>query len=106
MAKVGRLTHTEAVWRNGQNRLYFLRKLRSFSACSKMFCQSVFASATSFAAICWGSRIRASDTKLTTLIKKAGSVLGTALEHLEFLVERRMLHKLLNIQGQQFTSLL
>ena len=51
-----------------------------------------------FAATCWGSSIRASDTKkLNKLIKKAGSVLGTALEPLELVVERRMLHKLLNI---------
>lgn len=66
----------EAVYRKGQNRCYFLF----------------------FASICWGSSIRASDTKkLNKLIKMAGSVLGTALERLDSVVERRMLHKLLNI---------
>ena len=51
--------------------------------CGKMlhiFYQSVVASAISFAAICWDSSIRASDSKeLNKLMKKAGSVLGTAL---------------------------
>ena len=46
-----------------------------------MFYQSVVASALFFVAICLGSSSRASDTeKLNSLIKKAGSVLGTALE--------------------------
>ena len=41
-------SNTEAVYRKGQSRLYFLRKLRSFNMCSKMlhiFYQSVVASA-------------------------------------------------------------
>ena len=54
--------------------------------------QSVLVSAIFFAAICWGSSIRASDSNtLNKLIQKAGSVLGTALEPLELVVERRML---------------
>ena len=81
--------------------LYFLRKLRSFNVCSNMlhiFCQSVVASAIFFAAICWSSSIRASDSKTPNkVIKKAGTVLGTALEPLE--LERRMLFKLLNVMG-------
>ena len=39
--------------------------------------------------ICWGSSIRARDSK------KAGSVLGTALE----LIFKRLLQKLLNIKA-------
>lgn len=63
-----------------------------------MFYQSVVESAIFFAAICWGSSIRANDSKrLNKLIKKAGSVLGSALEPLESVVERRMLYKLFNI---------
>lgn len=57
-----------------------------------MFYQSVVASAIFSAVICWHSNNRASDTKrLNKLIKKAGSVLGTALEPMEMIVERRML---------------
>ena len=50
---------TEAVYKKGQSRLYFLRKLRSFNVYSKMLCmfyQSVVASAIFFAAISWGQR--------------------------------------------------
>lgn len=50
----------------------------------------------SLAAICWGSSIRASK-RLNKLIKKTGFVLVSALELLELVVERRLLHKLLNI---------
>lgn len=64
-----------------------------------VFYQCVVASAVCLAAMCGSSSIRASDSnkKQKKLIKKAGSVLGTALETLELVVERRMLHKLLNI---------
>ena len=59
--------------------------------------QSVLVSAIFFAAICRGSSIRARDfKKLNKMMKKSGSVLGTALEPLELVVERRMLRKLLN----------
>ena len=49
------------------------------------------------AAIGWGSSIRASDTKNLNKLKKASSVLGTALQPLQLVVERKMIHKLLNI---------
>ncbi|XP_062851515.1 bcl-2-like protein 11 [Trichomycterus rosablanca] len=49
-------------------------------------------------AICWGSSIRAKDSKkLNKLIRKAGSVLGFALEPLELIIEQRIMHKLLNL---------
>ena len=65
------------------------------NVCSKTFYQSVVARTIFFAGICWGSSIKASDTKkLNILIKKAGSVLRTSLDYLELVVERRMLHKL------------
>ncbi|KAL3048234.1 hypothetical protein OYC64_006918 [Pagothenia borchgrevinki] len=57
--------NTDAVYKKGMSRLYFLRKLRSFNVCSKMleiFYQSVVASALFFAAVCWGGSIRAGDT--------------------------------------------
>ena len=94
-------SNTEAVYKKGMSRLYFLRKLRSFNVCSKMleiFHQSVAASVIVFAAVCWGSSIRASDTnRLDKIIKKAGSVLGLRLESFETVVERRTLNKLLSI---------
>ena len=45
--------NTEVVYKKGHNRLYFLRKLRSFHVCTKMlyvFYRSVLESATCFAA--------------------------------------------------------
>ena len=82
-------------------RSYPLRKLRSFNVCSKMlhiFYKSVVESVISFAAICWGSGIKARDlNRINKLVKKAGSVLGVALEPLEDIIQRRMLQKLIKI---------
>ena len=94
-------SNTKVVYKKGMSRLYFLRKLRSFNVCSKMleiFHQSVVASVIFFAAMCWGSSTRASDTnRLDKIIKKAGSVLGCRLDSFETVVERRTLNKLLSI---------
>ena len=71
---------TEAVYKKGQSRLYFLSKLRSFNVCNKMLCmfyQSVVASAIFSAAISWGSGIRTCASKeLNEPMRRAGSVLG------------------------------
>jgi len=94
-------SNTETVCKKGMSRLYFLRKLRSFNMCSKMleiFYQSVVASTIFFAAVCWGSSIRASDIiRLDKIIKKTGSALGLRMESFETVVKRRTLNKLLSI---------
>jgi len=62
--------------------------------------KAVVESAIYFAAICLGSKIRASDSeKLNELIKKknASSVQGTAVDPLEPIMQRRMFHTLLNV---------
>ncbi|TWW79070.1 hypothetical protein D4764_10G0001000 [Takifugu flavidus] len=68
-------TNTDAVYKKAMSRLYFLRRLRSFSVCSRMlhmFYQSVLASTIFFAAVCWGAGIKAKDAnRLNKLIKKA-----------------------------------
>lgn len=65
-----------------QSRLYFL-KLRCFNVCRRMlqmFYQSVVASEIFFVAICWGSSIRASNTKkLNKMFKKSGDCSGAPL---------------------------
>lgn len=95
------MANTEAVYKKGMSRLYFLRKLRYFNMCSKMLeilYQSVVASALYFAVVCWGSSIGAGETnRLNKLIKKAGSVIGCKQDSLEAVVERRILNKLLSI---------
>ncbi|TWW67277.1 hypothetical protein D4764_02G0003180 [Takifugu flavidus] len=48
-------TNTDAVYKKAMSRLYFLRRLRSFSVCSRMlhmFYQSVMASTIFFAVVC------------------------------------------------------
>ena len=63
-----------------------------------MFYQSVVASAIFFAAISWGSGIRACDSKkLNKLVLRAGYVMGTAVVSLEVVMERRMVQKMLSI---------
>ena len=98
-------SNTEAVYKKGMSRLYFLRKLRSFNVCSKMleiFYQSVVASAIFFAAVCWGSSIRASNTnRLDKIIKKAGSVLGLRLQSFESVVERTLKKRFSIIDNDQ-----
>ena len=59
--------------RRGQSRLYFLRKLGSFSVCGKMlhiFHKPVLESVISSGVNCWGSSIRARDSKKLNKLKK------------------------------------
>ena len=45
------------LFRKGQSKLFFLRRLRSFNMCRRllqMFYQSVVASVLFFAVVCWG----------------------------------------------------
>ena len=91
--------NTEAIYKKGLSRLYFLRRLRSFNVCNRMlqmFYQSVVASTIFFAVVSWGAGIRTKDAnRLNKLIKKAKSVVGSQLVTVEEVVEERMLAKLL-----------
>ena len=79
--------NTEAVYKKGQSRLYFLRRLRSFNICwtmLRMFYKSVLASAIMFAVVCWGSRLRVADTnRINKLIRKTSDVVGVELDSLK-----------------------
>ena len=94
--------NTEALYKKGQSRLYFLRRLRSFNVCRKMlqmFYESVVAGAFLFAVVCWGSGLRASDAnRLQKLVKKASSIVGVELGSLKSVAERRMRTRLRAIQ--------
>ncbi|TWW59213.1 hypothetical protein D4764_06G0007430 [Takifugu flavidus] len=94
-------TNTDAVYKKAMSRLYFLRRLRSFSVCSRMlhrFYQSVMASTIFFAVVCWGAGIKAKDAnRLNKRIKKAGSVVGCKLANLDEVVRDRMVLKLRTI---------
>lgn len=72
--------NSKAVWKNGQSKLCFLGKLRSFMFCSRVlhiFCKSAVQSVISSAVILWGVR-------MTTRL----SVLWTTLEHLDIIVQK------------------
>ncbi|KAK0134692.1 putative RNA-directed DNA polymerase from transposon BS [Merluccius polli] len=90
--------NSEALYRKGQCRLFFLRRLRSFNVCTRllqMFYQSVVASATFFAIVCWGGGIGSGGaSKLNKLVRKASSVVGMKLDCVEAVTERRMKGKL------------
>ena len=72
-----------ALYKKGQSRFFFLRKLRSFDVCKEMllmFYQSVMASVLFYAAVCWGGNMSKRDTgRLDKLVRKAGSVVGQSL---------------------------
>ena len=76
--------NVDAIYKKGQSRLYFLRRLRSFNVCNKllrMFHQSVVASVLFYAVVCWGGSIKKRDAgRLDRLVRKAGAVVGTELD--------------------------
>ena len=60
----------------------------------RIFYESVEASATLFAVVCWGSRLRGADAnRLNRLIRKAGDVVGAELDTLTAVSDRKMLSK-------------
>ncbi|KAI4879016.1 hypothetical protein NFI96_030874 [Prochilodus magdalenae] len=90
--------NTTALHKKGQSRLYLLRRLRSFGvqgALLRTFFHTVVASAIFYGVVCWGSSISTADRKrLDKLLKRAGSVLGSPLDPVQGVGDRRMLAKL------------
>lgn len=95
----------DMVYKKGQSRLYFLRRLASFNVCSmllNMFYQSIVFSVLFYAVVCWGGNARKRDIqKLNRLIRKAGSVVGLSLDSVEKVVEQRTLAKIRAILSNQ-----
>ncbi|KAI4881097.1 hypothetical protein NFI96_007135 [Prochilodus magdalenae] len=93
--------NTDVLYRKGQSRLYFLRRLESFNICRKllqMFYQTVVSSCLFYAVVCWGGSIKKRDEmRLDKLVRRAGSVVGVELDSVVKAAERRTLHKLLSI---------
>ena len=93
--------NVDAIYKKGQSRLYFLRRLRSFNFCNKllrMFYQSVVASVLFYAVVCWGGSIKKRDAgRLDRMVRKAGAVVATELDCLTTMTERRTLSRLLTI---------
>ena len=91
-------SHMEVVYRKGQSRLYFLRRLRSFNICQPLLCNvyhTVVASALFFAVACWGEGARTADrNRVDKLIRKASSVVGAELEMVQQVAGTRTLNRL------------
>ena len=91
----------EAVYRRGQSRLFFLRRLRSFNVCRDMMCMfyhTIFESALFYAVVCWGSCTTDKNCRrLDKLVKKASSVVGRMLDPLSAVVEHRTRRKLYSV---------
>ncbi|XP_078795139.1 uncharacterized protein LOC144988552 [Oryzias latipes] len=88
-------SNTGQLYKKAQSRMYFLRRLRSFNICKKLlgiFYQSVVASVLTYAVVCWGGSTSKTDfSRLEKLIRRAGSVVGTRLDPLATVAERRTL---------------
>src|SRR4029434_7205442 len=93
--------NVDAIYKKGQSRLYFLRRLRSFNVCNKLlriFYQSGVGSVLFYAVVCCGCSINKRDAgRLNRLVKMAGAVVGTELDSLTTVAERRTLSRLLTI---------
>ncbi|KAI3351105.1 hypothetical protein L3Q82_005675 [Scortum barcoo] len=76
-------------------------RLASFNICKKLlqiFYQSVVVIALLYAVVCWGRSLKKKDAaRLDKLVRKAGSVVGTELDSLTSVAERRTLNRLLTI---------
>ena len=87
--------NTEAVYRKGQSRLFFLRRRRSFNVCSDMLCvlyHTVTESALFFAVFCWGSRTTDNNCRCPDkLVKTVSSEKGRELDRLRTVVEQYFL---------------
>ena len=92
------LSDTEALYRKGRSRLFFLRKLRSFNFDTRllpMFYHSAVASVLVFAAECRGVGIGSGGTnKQKKFIGNVSSVVRMLLDSVEAVTERRMTGKL------------
>ncbi|KAL7834608.1 hypothetical protein SRHO_G00288550, partial [Serrasalmus rhombeus] len=89
--------NTDILYRKGQSRLYFLRRLRSFNICRKIrpWLSAVFFFNT---VVCWrGSIKRREEIRLDKLVRQSGSVVSAELDSVVKVAERRTLHKLLSI---------
>ncbi|KAK7883856.1 hypothetical protein WMY93_026979 [Mugilogobius chulae] len=91
--KLNSSKNMECVYKKGQSRMYFLRRLASFKVCSvllNMFYQSIVSSVLFYAVVCWGGSARKRDTqKLNRIIRRVGSVVGLGLDSVEKVVEQR-----------------
>lgn len=72
--------HSSNTFKKSQSRMFFLRKLRSFSISRPIlntFYNGILGSVLFYAVVCWGSCLSGEDrNRLNKLIRKAGSIIG------------------------------
>jgi len=95
--------NTKALVKKGNQRLYFLRKLRSFGVRSEIlrtFYQATVESVLSYNNLCFNGNLQSMDSgSLTKLTKTACSIVGGAVNDLNTLNERKALKKIRAILG-------
>lgn len=93
--------NTVALYKKGQSRLFFLRRLRSFNVCKRLltrFYHAAVASVLFFSVAVWGGGLKNADKdKINKIVKKANSVVGGGLDGLAEVAERRRSSKLRSI---------
>ena len=93
--------NTEAVVKKGQQRIYFLRKLRSFSVDRKILClfyQSYIESVLSFAFICWYHNLSVKNrNELQRIVKICSKIIGEKQRDLTSFCEKQLVRKAITI---------
>ena len=87
----------EQILSKAQQRLYFLRRLKSFGVSKEImthFYRSIIESILTFSITVWfGNTTQADRQKLNRVVKTASKIIGTDLPFLETLFEERTLRK-------------
>ena len=90
--------NTKKIQSKGNQRLYFLRKLRSFNVKSEtlaLFYQSVIQSVMCFSSVAWfNSLTEKNKSKLTRVVSQASKIIGIPVQHLDDIVQSALLSRL------------
>lgn len=72
--------NTDSIGKRGQQRIYLLRKLKSFNVCNKVMCmfyQSFIESLSTFSFICWFHSLCVKDrNSLNSIVKVCSKIIG------------------------------
>ena len=93
--------HVKEIQRKGQQRLYFLRKLKTFNMDTcilELFYTSLIQSAITYAFVCWWNSLSVKNKNKVDRIKKtAQRIIGTSLTNLNVVYKDKALSKLKQI---------
>ena len=89
--------NTEVIAKKGQQRLYFLRKLNSFSVdtkCLTLFYKSFIESILTFSFICWFGSLSVKNKKtLEKIVCTSSKIIGESQRSLQHFFEQQVLRK-------------